>query len=177
MVQHTVILGLGSNCHSREHYLGSGLAELRSLAGLSHFRLSSIYENPALLPPDAPVEWDQPFLNMVAVMQSSYEPLQLLSLTQKIEQKIGRVARGRWGPREIDIDLLDCSSMICHGDQLTLPHPHMLERDFVMIPLAELQADWIHPHDHSKQTAKDYADHFWPLTHMRRWPVQKDDIS
>lgn len=82
---------------------------------------------------------DQPdFVNAVVSVETSLEPRKLLALCKHIEQKLGRTRTIRWGPRVIDIDVLVYGDRIIEEEDFTVPHPRMMERAFVMIPLAEL---------------------------------------
>lgn len=78
------------------------------------------------------------FLNCCALLRTSLEPLALLLLLQKLETEGGRVRDIRWGPRTLDIDMLTFDDIEIDSDQLTLPHPRMTQRAFVMIPLADI---------------------------------------
>lgn len=142
-----VILGLGSNVGDRQGYLKKAVEKLYSAhdLGLSDLTVSSMIEVPALLPKDAPPEWDVPFLNMVVAADTSAPPNMILSTVKNIEVELGREDRGHWGPREIDIDILCLGDLIMMTKALTIPHPEMQKRDFVLTPLAEILPDWEHP--------------------------------
>ena len=89
---------------------------------------------------------EQPsFLNAAAVALSSLEPVQLLRKLKKMERELGRIQRQRWGPREIDIDLLLYGEEVLDLPDLKIPHPEMHRRAFVLVPLAEIAGEWIHP--------------------------------
>ncbi len=139
-----ILLGLGSNLGDRAEYLRRAI-ELLSANGVVADRISSTIETPALLPENAPVEWDIAFLNQVISVTTEKSSLELLSCVKSIEQQLGRTDRGRWGPREIDIDILSYHNEIVNSATLTLPHPHMHQRMFVLAPLAEIAAEWVHP--------------------------------
>jgi 2-amino-4-hydroxy-6-hydroxymethyldihydropteridine diphosphokinase len=103
------VLGLGTNCGDRLAYLRMAIEKLASRSNLHAVRLlkvSPIYQSDALLPEGAPADWNKPFLNLCVLIESSLTPPELLKLAKGIEQDLGRAARGRWAPREIDIDLL-----------------------------------------------------------------------
>ncbi len=129
-------LGLGSNVGDREAMVAQALERLEATEGLHVVRTSSLYET-------APWgEADQgPFLNLVALVHSSLEALTLLAEVKRIERELGRQPRARWGPREIDIDLLLSDDLQWETPELTLPHPLLAARAFVVIPLAELDPD------------------------------------
>ena len=129
-------ISLGANLGDREAYL---IQALRSLTSRENRLgcLSSMYET-------APVgNEEQPdFLNMVAQVFSTLPPLEFLSYLQAIEQKLGRVRHEPWGPRTIDLDLLCFGDQIWCDSQLTLPHPRLHRRRFVLVPFAEIAADF-----------------------------------
>jgi 2-amino-4-hydroxy-6-hydroxymethyldihydropteridine diphosphokinase len=88
------------------------------------------------------------FLNAACHVKTSFQPLEILTITQQIEKELGRTAKsenGAYSDRTIDIDLLLFDSLIFHTNELTLPHPTLHERDFVLLPLAEIAGDILHP--------------------------------
>ncbi|HDN79443.1 MAG: 2-amino-4-hydroxy-6-hydroxymethyldihydropteridine diphosphokinase [Chloroflexi bacterium] len=133
-----VYLGLGSNLGEREANLREALSRLRGKVELK--RVSSIYET-------EPVGYkEQPwFLNLVCSGLTELSPRSLLQFIKKIEQEMGRVPSVRWGPRIIDIDILFYGDLIYSDDELTIPHPRIQERRFVLVPLAEIAPDLVHP--------------------------------
>jgi 2-amino-4-hydroxy-6-hydroxymethyldihydropteridine diphosphokinase len=131
-----VYIGLGSNVGDRRENLRRAEKALR--AGLTDCVFSSVHESAALLPEGAGQEWDLPFLNSVMSGKTELEPLAVLTWLKQIEQEIGRQDRGHWSPREIDLDLLMYDDVVMQTEVLTLPHPEMHKRDFVMIPLKEI---------------------------------------
>lgn len=139
-----ILLGLGSNLGDRKANLEAALAAL-ALAGVHIQRVSSVYETDALLPEDAPTEWDIPYYNIAVVAESSLQPEALLDVVKQVEQQLGRENVGRWGPRVIDIDILAHGVSMMQSERLTIPHPQMLGRDFVMVPLAEIAPHWRYP--------------------------------
>ena len=92
------------------------------------------------------------FLNGVARIETSLKPKDLLERLQLIEEELGRPReRVQWGPRVIDLDLLDYDGLTLNLPGLELPHPRLRKRPFVLIPLAEIAPEWRHPHaDHPK---------------------------
>jgi 2-amino-4-hydroxy-6-hydroxymethyldihydropteridine diphosphokinase len=135
---HTVYLGLGSNLGEREAHLAEAIRRLGEFVTVE--AQSSVY---------ATEPWgylDQPaFLNQVVAGRSQMEPEALLQAVKGIERSMGRVPTFHYGPRVIDIDILLFGSLQATSPALTLPHPHMSERAFVLIPLAELDPDMIIP--------------------------------
>ncbi|WP_373232998.1 2-amino-4-hydroxy-6-hydroxymethyldihydropteridine diphosphokinase [Cohnella sp.] len=126
-------VALGANIGDRESSLKEALRRLANDPGLKVRRISSVYET-------APVGFtDQPaFLNMTVSLETELEPLTLLRRLLEIEQEMGRVRDVRWGPRNIDLDLLVYGEVSMESTELTLPHPRMGERAFVLVPLREI---------------------------------------
>jgi len=85
------------------------------------------------------------FLNAAAIGTTRLDPCELLQRCKEIERALGRMDRERWGPREIDIDLLFYGEAIIDLDDLKVPHPEMHRRAFVLTPLAEIAGNWLHP--------------------------------
>jgi 2-amino-4-hydroxy-6-hydroxymethyldihydropteridine diphosphokinase len=108
-------------------------------------RVSSVYRSPALLPEGAPADWDQNFYNMALCGECALPPEELLAEVKQMEAAIGRVFRGVWGPREIDIDILAMDGLVLDSPNLCIPHKGLAERDFALLPLAEIAPDWMHP--------------------------------
>jgi len=131
-------LGLGSNMGDRRKYLQEAIAWLRTAEGLSFLRQSRVYETDPIGIVDQPR-----FLNMVVEVEIGEEmgARELLALVKQIEADVGRTKRERWGPREIDIDILVIGAEQVKEDDFEVPHPRMWERAFVIVPLAELVPD------------------------------------
>lgn len=136
----TVYLGIGTNLGDRRANIQQALQLLDEVDGINVLQHSSIYET-------EPVGYlDQPFFfNLVCQLRTKLTPQQLLHQLQRIEQTLKRVRTVRWGPRTIDLDILLFGTRIVDQPNLTIPHPRMLQRSFVMIPLAELAPDLIIP--------------------------------
>jgi 2-amino-4-hydroxy-6-hydroxymethyldihydropteridine diphosphokinase len=131
-----VFLGLGSNLGDREENIHEALRRLASHEHISLKQMSSIYET---IPQGVK---DQPdFLNAVVLIETDLDPIDLLDVVLQIEQDMGRVRNERWEPRKIDIDILLYDNTVMSAPDLTIPHPRMMERAFVMIPLAEIAPD------------------------------------
>ncbi len=133
-------LGLGANLGDREKNLTEALKRLARIPGLSVNKISSVYETPPVGVTDQP-----PFLNMVVELNVSLSPRELLEACQEIERDLGRVRTRRWGPRPVDLDLLLWKDVTLRTADLELPHPRMLERQFVLVPLAEIAPDLVLP--------------------------------
>lgn len=138
-----VILSLGSNIDDRLGYLSAAVTRLRTVLG--DLRCSRVLESRALLPPGAPAEWDRPYLNMAVSGHSALEPLALLNTIKTIERELGRKDGPVWSPRPIDIDILAMDDKVITSAELTLPHKELLNRDFMLLPLAELAPGWTCP--------------------------------
>ena len=140
MIQNAYV-GLGSNLGDRAGYL---LLAVRGMldAGLDVIRLSSIYET-------EPVEYEKqpPFLNMVAELRGTTLPApeQMLARLLRIEYALGRTREIHLGPRTIDLDLLIYKDHRVDTEFLTLPHPRIASRKFVLVPLKELVPTLVHP--------------------------------
>jgi 2-amino-4-hydroxy-6-hydroxymethyldihydropteridine diphosphokinase/dihydropteroate synthase len=139
-----VYLGLGSNLGDRRDNLARALRELAPHE-LDLARVSPIVESPALLPDDAPADWNQPFLNLVAHCRSDAQPHEILAGLKQIERALGRQDRGRWAPRPIDLDLLLYGGETIATERLRVPHPGLTERAFVLTPLAALAPHLVIP--------------------------------
>ena len=129
-------LGLGSNLRQPLRQLKIALDRLASVAGIEILKTSGFYQTT----PWGDEQQDD-FINAVVQVETSLGPLALLHELQSIENGMGRQRSGRrWGPRLIDIDLLLYGDQQYHSEELELPHPHMHERAFVLLPLCELDA-------------------------------------
>jgi 2-amino-4-hydroxy-6-hydroxymethyldihydropteridine diphosphokinase len=132
-------LSLGSNLGEREKNLANALEELEK-RGAKILRRSSIYET-------EPVEIREQawFLNCAIEVETSMQPQQFMSAMLEIELLLGRRRETKYGPRTIDLDILLEGDTILNTPQLTIPHPKMAERRFVLVPLAEIGPQAIHP--------------------------------
>ena len=134
-----VYLLLGSNLGNRKEILDKAINLLSQKVGVIILR-SKDYET-------AP--WgvtNQPdFLNLVVSIQTKLKPLQILEITQSIENQLGRIRKEKWGARLIDIDILFYGNEIIDEPNLKIPHPLLQERDFALSPLAEIAPDFVHP--------------------------------
>jgi len=135
-----VYLGFGSNIGNRIKNLERALASLAAQPGIRVISTSSLYET-------EPVSFrDQGwFINQAVGIETTLPPFELLRVTQHIENSMGRTRAIRWGPRSIDIDILLYGDLIIDHDGLTIPHPRMTERRFVLVPLAEIAPSLMHP--------------------------------
>lgn len=138
-----VYLGLGSNLGDRAGYLRRARENLAPEVKL--LRASSVYETPPWGYSDQPA-----FLNQVVEVQTDLEPEALLAKLKGIESELGRVKNFRYGPRCIDLDILFYENCVYQSERLTIPHPSLAERAFVLVPMNELAPNFIHPllHEH-----------------------------
>ncbi len=157
----TAYVGLGSNLGDRQDNLRTALSELRQMPTISILRVSSLYES-------APVGvTEQPeFLNAVAALETALPATDLLDVFLYLENKLGRVRTFRWGPRVIDLDLLLYGDAQIALPSLTVPHPRLREREFVLVPLAEIAPELVLPGD--QKTVKEIADYFSGNGNIRR---------
>ncbi|MDA8433777.1 MAG: 2-amino-4-hydroxy-6-hydroxymethyldihydropteridine diphosphokinase [Nitrospiraceae bacterium] len=140
-------IGIGSNLGNKGGNCLKAIELIRQ-GGLTVSRVSSLYET-------AP--WgikNQPrFINMAVEIKTGLPPGELLALLKTIEKKMGRKKSMRWGPRRIDLDILLYGDLTVRDDALTIPHPHMHEREFVLEPLSEIAPEAVHPVLHKKVSA------------------------
>ena len=134
-----VYIGLGSNLGDRNKNCLRAI-ELLKQNGLTVTKQSSVYETEPWGIAEQPA-----FLNMALKAETGLAPEELLALLKKIEKDMGRQETVRWGPRIVDLDILLYDEIILNTDALTIPHPLMHEREFVLGPLAELAEGLIHP--------------------------------
>ena len=134
----TVYLGLGSNMGNRQDNLNRALDFLSQRLRVE--QVSPIYDTEPL------GNIDQPrFLNQVCQVYTRLAPAELLTLAKGIESKMGRVSSKSNAPRPIDIDILFYGDQVIETPELVIPHPRLVERAFVLIPLAEIAPDLVHP--------------------------------
>ena len=129
-------LGLGSNLGDRWAHLRAGVAGVPDLAGTS-----PVYETAPVGGPPG----QGPFLNAVVELDTDLGPRQLLEVCRALEQAAGRDRAERFGPRTLDVDVLLVGDLVVDEPDLTVPHPRMWERAFVLVPLADLAPDLV-PH-------------------------------
>ncbi|MBF2075492.1 MAG: 2-amino-4-hydroxy-6-hydroxymethyldihydropteridine diphosphokinase [Synechococcales cyanobacterium C42_A2020_086] len=136
---HRAAIALGSNLGEPAVILKLALKQLAQTPGLILQAQSPFYQTVAVGPP-------QPdYLNACALLGTTLTPQDLLATLLSIEADFGRVRRERWGPRLLDLDLLLFDQVILNHPNLTLPHPHLTERAFVLVPLSDIAPDWREP--------------------------------
>ena len=138
-----IAFALGSNLGDRQANFHEALYALGQ-AGLTNIKLASPISSSPVDCPDG----SEDFLNSAGIAQTNLEAIELLNLFQRIELEIGRLPKDQRvinAPRPIDIDILLYEDLVMNTERLTIPHPRMCERDFVIDPLAEVAADWSIP--------------------------------
>jgi 2-amino-4-hydroxy-6-hydroxymethyldihydropteridine diphosphokinase len=140
-VLHRVYIGIGSNLGDRRANAEEAVRRVKELRATTVVRSSSLYESEPL--GDA-TTW---FVNGVIEVETDLPPAELLKELQAIEEAMGRrrVKGARWGPRIIDLDILLIDQQVIATRTLAVPHPEMHKRRFVLMPLAELAPDVVHP--------------------------------
>lgn len=136
----TAIVALGGNLGDVEARFKAAREEL---AALPHTRLlasSLLYITRPIGPPDQP-----DYLNAAVTLDTELEPLALLDRMQAIEERHGRVREDKWGPRTLDLDMIDYDGLCIETERLILPHPMMRERMFVVQPVSDILPQWKHP--------------------------------
>lgn len=128
-----VYIGLGSNLDNPLQHIQTAIHDLCSIEGIRVVAVSSLYQSPPMGPPDQP-----DYVNAVLSLETALTPHQLLDLLQSIEQLHGRERKRHWGERTLDLDILLYGEQTLNDARLQIPHPGMLERAFVLYPLAEI---------------------------------------
>ncbi len=134
----TVYLSLGGNLGEPDKAMAAALRMLDAGQGTQVVSVSSLYRTPPWGKTDQP-----DFLNVAAELRTTLSPRELLEACLDAERKLKRVRQERWGPRLIDIDILVFGDLTVHESGLEIPHPRMLERAFVLAPLAEIAPDFV----------------------------------
>lgn len=157
-----VYLGLGSNLGQREANLRQALERLSQKVDIE--QVSSFYDT-------EPVGYlDQPrFLNAVCCGRTRLSPTELLDFIKGLEREMGRLPGFLNGPRLIDIDILFYNALVMKTSELEVPHPRLAERAFVLVPLAEIAPDLVHPV--SGKTAKQLLEALGSVSEVRLLPV------
>jgi 2-amino-4-hydroxy-6-hydroxymethyldihydropteridine diphosphokinase len=132
-------IALGSNLGDSQATLESALETLNRTSGITVQSRSSWYLTKAIGPPQPDV------LNGCALLQTTLTPQQLLQTLLATEAQFGRVRQERWGARTLDLDLLLFNDVILNTQDLQIPHPRLVDRAFVLVPLAEIAPNWLEP--------------------------------
>ena len=132
-------LSLGSNEGEREKWINNAISILNQTAGVVT-RISSLYETKA---------WglsEQPdFLNACLLLETKLNEFELLEVIKATETQLGRQRTIKWGPRTLDIDILFFNNDVIDAGEITVPHPYLQDRKFVLLPLADIASDYQHP--------------------------------
>jgi 2-amino-4-hydroxy-6-hydroxymethyldihydropteridine diphosphokinase len=140
----TAFIALGANLGDRRAHIEEAILRLSSSFGIRNLRRASIYETEAVLPDvDAPAQPE--YLNTVVSIETTLTPRELLACVKDIEVKLGRKVSARWAAREIDLDILLFGDLVVDEPGLTIPHPELPRRRFVLEPLVELAPILRHP--------------------------------
>lgn len=126
-------LSLGSNLGDRLDHLSKAITALANQPKIKVLKVSSVYQTKPVGGPE-----QEDYLNAVVKIQTELSALELLDVTQSIENNEGRIREVRWGPRTLDIDVLTYDDLISADEKLTLPHPRISERAFVLVPFFEI---------------------------------------
>jgi len=149
-VAHYALIALGANIGDPRSNIAEAIRRLRELFAVE--KVSSLYKTRAVGGPDGQPD----YLNAVARIVPHGPPSSTIGTLLKIELDMGRLRNERWGPRIIDLDLLDQDGILHDSFKIKLPHPRMHERAFVLYPLAEIEPQWRHPT--MKLTALELAE-------------------
>lgn len=137
----TACIAMGANVGDRRGNISDAIQRLAETEGISVIRVSDLIETAAVGGP----EGSPAFLNGAAEVRTTLGPEELLTRLLEIERELGRKRREKWGPRTIDLDLLLYGEQVIDQPGLTVPHPLMHERAFVLRPLAQIAPDVLHP--------------------------------
>lgn len=137
---HRAVIGLGANLADPVAALRGAVAAFAETAGTEVLACSQVYRTDPIGGPQQPR-----YLNAVMIIHTDADPDALLDLAHRIEGAWGRVREERWGPRTLDIDLIDVDGATVSGAELTLPHPRAHERGFVLVPWLEIDPDAVLP--------------------------------
>ncbi|WP_281559579.1 2-amino-4-hydroxy-6-hydroxymethyldihydropteridine diphosphokinase [Thalassomonas sp. RHCl1] len=139
--KHTAYIGLGSNLSDPEQQIRQAVIAIAGIADSSIIRISSLYFSKPMGPQDQP-----DYMNAVLALTTRLAPLALLDALQDIENKAGRIRKdNRWGARVLDLDILLFDQETIDNERLTVPHYGMKEREFVLLPLAEVAPSLVLP--------------------------------
>jgi len=141
-MKRVVYIGLGSNLGDKKENLEEAIKMLESADGVHITRMSSLYQTEPW-----GVKDQNDFLNQVVEIETELPALTLLHLLQNIEIDMGRRRGAKWGPRNIDLDILLYGDEVLQSEELQVPHAHMRERLFVLIPLQEINPEIVFPDD------------------------------
>jgi len=139
-MKYNAFIGIGSNLESPAENCEKAIRLLNATSEIEVVSRSSLYESEPVGKTDQ--NW---FVNAAVALNTSLTPEALLDAIFEIEKALGRERREKWGPRVIDLDLLAYEDRVIDSASLTLPHPEMTKRRFVLLPLSEFAGDYLHP--------------------------------
>lgn len=135
-------LGLGSNIGNSQENIKKAIQEINQVIGVSISKKASLYLTKAWGLTD-----QNDFVNTVVSINTTLKASELLHVFQDIEKKMGRIKSEKWGPRVIDIDILLYENHVVNQPRLSIPHPYILDRNFVLVPLLELDSEIVLPNN------------------------------
>lgn len=142
---HTAFIGIGANLGEPLKQCQRALELIRQIPQTSIVACSSFYRSEPLVPEGQNPEGIPQYVNAVCQLITGLGPQDLLNNLQEIEKTMGRIKRTKWASREIDLDLLFYDDRIIREEGITIPHPELHKRGFVIRPLREIAPDWVHP--------------------------------
>jgi len=141
----TVYIGLGSNLGDRRRFLEEAIERIEQIDGLEVVGLSGVYlTQPQNMEPGSP-----PFYNQVARVEYAHSPVELLQKLEEVEQGLGRTDKGKNQSRSIDLDILLFGRLVVETADLSIPHPRLSERPFMLVPILDIDPSLTHPADGS----------------------------
>jgi len=163
----TAYIGLGGNVGDVQHNICKALDILQSHSGITVKVISRLYKTPPW-----GVENQDWFLNACAELVTDIDAEALLDVCLDTEKQLNRIRTERWGPRTIDLDVLDYNQQVIQIQSLTLPHPHMHERAFVLMPLADIAPEFVIKGKTCKQLLSllENEDIQMVVDHQNWWP-------
>jgi 2-amino-4-hydroxy-6-hydroxymethyldihydropteridine diphosphokinase len=139
-MKHIAYIGIGSNLGDKLYYCEKAISEILKIDRHQLLAKSSLFKTEPM--GCTSQDW---FVNGVIKIETDLEPSELLRTLKTIEAQLGRTETFRWGPRTIDLDILFFDDVEIHTEELQIPHPQIQNRQFVLIPLAEIDRNFIHP--------------------------------
>jgi 2-amino-4-hydroxy-6-hydroxymethyldihydropteridine diphosphokinase len=143
---HKVFIGIGANLGHPLDQCREAVARIANLPQTHLIVCSSFYSSPPMVLPGESAEGIQSYVNAACFIETSLDVWQMFEEIRQIESEMGRVRVKKWESRVIDLDLLFFDDLVLETEKLSLPHPGIETRDFVVLPLAEIAPEWIHPH-------------------------------
>jgi 2-amino-4-hydroxy-6-hydroxymethyldihydropteridine diphosphokinase len=170
-----ITLSLGSNLGDKLQYLSSAVSTMLRDKIVTNVKLSPIYETKPILLANSPKSWDVKALHIVLKGNTDLLPAQLVKAIKEVEKKLGKKDRGRWAPREIDIDVISVGEEIYLLEDVQIPHKFMLTKEWVFLPFIDVNPNWRYPvrGDYFNMTIKEIKEHL----EFRRQATVKTDLK